>query len=79
MADTVVVRTYSNEVEARIDAAALEAHEIDCMILADNAGGALPAMSMLFPIRLVVHRSELDRARRVLEGVPGEADTGDSA
>lgn len=70
MSEQVVIGTFSSEPEARIAAAALDAHGIDCLVMSDNAGGALPAMSVLFPIRLVVHRMDEALARRVLDGVP---------
>jgi hypothetical protein len=69
MSDHVVISTYSSEPEALIAAAALEAHGVECRVLSDNAGGALPAMSLAFPIRVIVHRMDETLARRVLEGV----------
>jgi hypothetical protein len=69
MPDHIVIRTFSNEAEAGIAAAALEAHGVECRVLTDNAGGALPAMSLLFAIRLVVHKMDEQLARRVLDGV----------
>jgi hypothetical protein len=49
--------------------AALEAEAVECQVLADNAGGMLPNLRMLFPLRLVVHRDDADRARAILDGV----------
>lgn len=74
MSDTVVIRTYSNEPEAHLAAAALEAHGVACQVISDNAGGALAAMSVLFPIRVIVHRMDETLARRVLDGVPDSDD-----
>lgn len=80
MTDNVVLRTFSNEAEARIAAAALEAHGVPSHIQADNAGGALPAMSVLFPIRLIVRRDDAEFAATILEGVTGaEEDDADQS
>lgn len=79
MTDNVVLRTYSNEAEARIAAAALEAHGVPSHIQADNAGGALPAMSVLFPIRLIVRRDDADFAAEILEGVTDAGDEDDAS
>jgi hypothetical protein len=65
--DLVVIRTYGLEYEAQIAQAVLEAHEIPSSILRDNAGGMLPALQLLFEIRLAVRREDVAEATRVLE------------
>jgi len=64
----VVLRSYHDEIEARIAQAALDAEGIRSMLIPDNAGGMLPSMGLLFPTRLAVHEDDLTAARRVLEG-----------
>ncbi len=77
MTENVVLRTFMNEAEARIAAAALEAHGIDSHVMADNAGGALPAMSVIFPIRLIVRQEDASLAAEIIEGVADDEDEGD--
>jgi hypothetical protein len=65
--DVVVLRKYSNEVEARFDATVLEANGIPAHVLADTAGGALPSMALVFPVRLLVRAADADLARELLD------------
>ena len=65
--DLVVIRKFGLEYEAQIAQAVLEAHEIPSSILRDNAGGMLPALQLLFEIRLAVRREDVDEATRVLD------------
>lgn len=66
----VVVRTYQDEVEARIAQAVLDAEGIRSILLPDNAGGMLPGLQLLFPTRLAVHEDDAAAARRVLDLPP---------
>ena len=77
MTENVVLRTFSNEAEAQIAAAALEAHGIDSHVMADNAGGALPALSVIFPIRLIVRRDDASLAAEIIEGVADDDEAED--
>ena len=65
--ETVAVRTYQNEYEAEIARAVLEAHGIEALVMADNAGGMLPMLQPLFQIRLIVRGSDADAAREILD------------
>lgn len=65
--DVVVLRKYSNEVEARFDATVLEANGIPAHVLADTAGGAFPSMALVFPVRLLVRAADADLARELLD------------
>ena len=74
--DVVVLREYSTEVEARLAASVLEANGIPAEVFADTAGGTLPSIALIFPIRLLVHASDADLARELLDTPvdPSEAD-----
>jgi len=63
----VVLRRYSDEVAAKIAALALEANGIPAQVSADNAGGALPSMSLVFPVRLIVRAEDEALARELLD------------
>ncbi len=80
--EIVVVRTYLSEVEAHIAQAALASSGIPSIVLPDNAGGMLPMLQVLFPIRLAVRSDDQEAAIAVLDAPPGvhdvdaEADAG---
>jgi hypothetical protein len=68
MADGIVVlRTYADELEARLAAAVLEANNIPSQVFADTAGGAYPSMALLFPVRLLVRAEDEELARELLD------------
>ncbi len=64
--EPIVIRTYTRAMDAEVARAILEAHDIPSAILRDDAGGMLPAMQMLWPVRLVVRSEDEEEARRVL-------------
>jgi hypothetical protein len=65
--DAVVLRKFSTEVEARLAAAVLEANGIPAEVRADTAGGTLPSIAVIFPVRLVVRATDADLAREILD------------
>ena len=73
-ADIVVLRTFDNEVSARFAATVLEANGIPAQIAADTAGGALPSMALLFPVRLLVRAEDETIARDLLDSEVASAD-----
>jgi hypothetical protein len=74
----VVIREYVNEMEALVARSVLEAHDIPAVVLRDDAGGMLPAMHMLFPVRLAVRAAESVQALRILDA-PFEGQLDDDA
>jgi len=72
--DLVVLRTYSNEAEANLAAAVLEANNIPSRVVADTAGGAIPAIAIVFPVRLFVRAGDADLARELLDVPVDESD-----
>ena len=73
--DITVIRTYSTEVEAQLAQAALAADGIPSIVLPDNAGGMLPVLQVLFPVRLAVRSEDAEAAREILDAPPGEMDS----
>ncbi len=69
----VVIREYVNEMEALVARSVLEAHDIPAVVLRDDAGGMLPVMHMLYPVRLAVRSTDRVHALRILDA-PFEAD-----
>lgn len=68
-----VVREYVNEMEALIAQSVLDAHHIPAIVLRDDAGGMLPAMHMVYPVRLAVRVGDALHALRILDA-PFEGD-----
>ena len=65
--DLIVLRQYSDELSARMAAMTLEANGIPARVLADTAGGALPSMALVFPVRLLVRREDAALAAELLD------------
>ena len=59
------------EAEADLARAILAANGIEAAVLRDDAGGMLPAMSLLSEIRLVVAPEDAEAAREVLDAGDG--------
>jgi hypothetical protein len=68
--DIVVVRTYSLELDAQLDAAVLEVHGVPTQISGDTAGGFKPGMA----IRLLVRAQDAAFANEVLDAPAGPPD-----
>jgi hypothetical protein len=67
----IVIRRFQNGPEADLAKAILEANGIEAAVLRDDAGGMLPAMSLMSDIRLVVAPQDAEAAREVLEAGDG--------
>lgn len=65
-----VIRTFSGEIEAAIAQAALDANGIESMLLRDDAGGMMPWLQWLHPIRLVVSEEDSADALAILDSPP---------
>jgi len=63
----IVLRRFTDEISAQIAAAALEANGVPVQVSADNAGGMLPSMGLLFPVRLLVREEDEAIAREILD------------
>ena len=69
-----VIREYIHEMEALIARSILEAHEIPAIVLRDDAGGMLPSMHLLWPVRLAVREVDAAEALRILDAPFNEDD-----
>ena len=75
--EVIVLRKYSSEVEATMAHLVLEAHNIPSAVMRDTAGGMIPSMALLYPVRLAVRRDDADEARRILDAeAPLQAEDG---
>ncbi len=62
-----VIRSFTNDLDARIAEAALEAHGIQSIVVSDNAFGMIPALNTLHPVRLMVREADVEAALALLE------------
>jgi len=69
--ERVVVRRFMTESEADLTRAILAANGIEAFLLRDDAGGMLPAMSLMSEIRVVVAPEDAEAAREILEAGDG--------
>jgi hypothetical protein len=60
-----------SEAEADLARAILAANGIEAAVLRDDAGGMIPAMSLMSEIRLVVAPEDAEAAREVLDAGDG--------
>jgi hypothetical protein len=67
----VIVRRFMTESEADLARAILAANGIEASLLRDDAGGMLPAMSLMSEIRVVVAPEDAEAAREILEAGDG--------
>jgi hypothetical protein len=66
-----VIRTFANEAEAHVAQAVLDANGIDSNLIRDDAGGMMPWLQWLHPIRLVVAEEDSVVAVELLDTPPG--------
>ena len=62
---------FANEAEAHIAQAVLDASGIDSSLIRDDAGGMMPWLQWLHPIRLVVSEEDSVAAVEILDTPPG--------
>ncbi len=64
--DAVVIETFPNRILAELAAALLAGEGIEVLIMADDAGGAYPALQFVRGVRLLVALQDEARAREIL-------------
>ena len=69
-----IIREYINEMEALVARSVLEAHGIPAVVLRDDAGGMLPVMHLIYPVRLAVRSADSQQALRLLDAPFNESD-----
>lgn len=71
--ELIVLRQYANELSARMDAMVLEANGVPARVSADTAGGAIPALALAFPVRLIVRAEDAELALELLDTTATES------
>jgi hypothetical protein len=74
--ELTIVRTFPNDPEAALAQAVLDANGISSLLVRDNAGGMMPWLNTLHPVRLAVRSSDAELARQLLDGEVPEAEPG---
>jgi hypothetical protein len=72
--ETVILRRYISEIDARVLAAVLEANGIPVEVLMDTIGGAYPSMALMMGVRFAVRAEDAARAAEILDGGAGAGD-----
>jgi hypothetical protein len=65
--EIVVIKMFSNELEATMAQQLLEASGVRAFVFKDDAGGMEPQLQRSGGVRLVVNRADADRAREILQ------------
>ena len=65
--DVVVLKTFSNEIEAGIAQQVLQNGGVSAFIFKDDAGGMEPHLQRTSGVRLLVNRVDAESAQKILE------------
>jgi hypothetical protein len=65
--DTEILARFSSRLEGEFAVETLRAGGVEAILLADDAGGALPGM-LFQRVRVLVRRGDVERAREILGG-----------
>ena len=63
-----VIRTFANELDARLAESVLDANGIDSIVVSDDAAGWMTYFNSLHPIRLLVKEDDIETALAILAG-----------
>jgi hypothetical protein len=63
-----VIRTFANDLDARLAESVLDANGIDAIVVSDNAAGMMPYFNALHPVRLMVKEADVETALALLAG-----------
>lgn len=63
----IIIREYASEMEAIVAQSVLHANNIPSSLIRDNAGGMLPVLQIIYPVRLAVRPSDADLAIEILD------------
>ena len=73
----MIIREYASEMEAIVAQSVLKANNIPAVVIRDNAGGMLPVLHVLYPVRLAVRPGDSDLARELLDSDSTDLDVDD--
>jgi len=67
--DVVVLKTFSNEIEAGIAQQVLQNGGVSAFIFKDDAGGMEPHLQRTAGVRLLVNRVDAESAHQILQAI----------
>lgn len=67
--ETVVLRTFTQEVDAEMARGHLESRGITCTVLKNDLGGLVPLRNKVYGFRLVVVRGDQQEAEETLQAM----------
>ena len=65
--EVVVLRMFSNEIDARMSQQVLQGSGVKAFVFKDDVGGMEPQLQLTGGVRLVVNRTDAERAHQILE------------
>lgn len=65
--EPLVIKTFSNETDAEMARQVLEESGVRAFVFKDDAGGMEPHLQLTGGVRLVVTRSDAERAQEILQ------------
>lgn len=65
--EEVVLRMFANEIEARMAQQVLHESCVKSFVFKDDVGGMEPQLQLTGGIRLIVNRSDAERAHQILK------------
>ena len=66
MSEEVVLKTFSNEIDARMTQQLLQEAGVRAFVFKDDGGGMEPHLQRTTGVRLVVSRADAERAHQIL-------------
>ena len=61
-----VIRTFANDLDAQLAEAVLEANGIESIVVSDSAGGMMPYLNTIHPVRLMVQEADVELALQLI-------------
>ena len=61
-----VIRTFANDLDAQLAEAVLEANGIEAIVVSDSAGGMMPYLNTIHPVRLMVQEADVELALQLI-------------
>ena len=61
-----VIRTFATDLDAQLAQAVLDANGIEAIVVSDSAGGMMPYLNTLHPVRLMVQESDVELALELI-------------
>lgn len=65
--EEVVLRMFSNEIDARMSQQVLHESGVKAFVFKDDVGGMEPQLQLTGGVRLIVNRTDAERAHKILK------------